>query len=156
LKNCTLHASAATWRRVWRGARWRGDGIGRELLDFILREEMDNRFAYVLALAAAQGLKGEDKADAYVDAALASSELGLKQKEEEHYKKALELDPKNPDAHYNYSILLEELGRKNEADEHYKKALELDPTNPDIHDNYAIFLTKLGRKIEAENTLEKR
>ena len=126
-------------------------GIGaEELLDLSSEEEIDNRFAYVLALAAAQGLKGEYKSDAYVDAAIEASDLGLKQKEEENYKKALEINPKNPDAHYNYAILLEELGRKNEAEEHYKKELELEPKNPDVHDNYAILLAKSGRKIEAE------
>jgi tetratricopeptide (TPR) repeat protein len=131
-------------------------GIGaEELLDLSSNEEIDNRFAYVLTLTAAQGLKGEDKADAYVNAALSSSELGLKQKEEEYYKKALELDPKNPDACYNYAILLEELGRKNEAEEHYKKALELDPKNPDAYYNYAILLEELGRKNEAEEHYKK-
>ncbi len=129
--------------------------VAEKLLDLSSEEEMDNRFTYVLALAAVQGLKGEDKADAYVDAALASSELGLKQKEEEHYKKALEFDLKNPEAHYNYAILLEELGRKNEAEEHYKKALELDPKDPDVHDNYGIFLAKQSRKIEAEEYFRK-
>jgi len=45
------------------------------------------------------------------------------------YKKAVELDPKNPIYHSSYGAFLVEIGRFNEAEAAYNKAAELDPDN---------------------------
>lgn len=45
------------------------------------------------------------------------------------YKKAVELDPKNPLYHSSYAAYLLEIGRFNEAEAAYVKAAELDPDN---------------------------
>jgi tetratricopeptide (TPR) repeat protein len=45
------------------------------------------------------------------------------------YKKAVDLDPKNPIFHSSYAAYLLEIGRFNEAEAAYVKAAELDPDN---------------------------
>lgn len=45
------------------------------------------------------------------------------------YKKAVELDSKNPMYHSSYGAYLVEIGRFNEAEAAYSKAAELDPDN---------------------------
>lgn len=47
----------------------------------------------------------------------------------ELYKKAVELDPKNPIYQSTYGAYLVEIGRFNEAEQAYLKAAELDPDN---------------------------
>ncbi len=47
----------------------------------------------------------------------------------ELYKKAVELDPKNPIYQSSYGAYLVEIGRFNEAEQAYMKAAELDPDN---------------------------
>ena len=48
---------------------------------------------------------------------------------QESYKKAVELDPKNPIYQSSYAAFLVEIGRFNEAEAAYIKAAELDPDN---------------------------
>jgi tetratricopeptide (TPR) repeat protein len=48
---------------------------------------------------------------------------------QEYYKKAVQLDPKNPIFQSSYGAYLVEIGRFNEAEEAYNKAAELDPDN---------------------------
>ncbi len=45
------------------------------------------------------------------------------------YKKAVDLDPKNPIFHSSYAAYLLEIGRFNEAEAAYLKAAEVDPDN---------------------------
>ena len=45
------------------------------------------------------------------------------------YKKAVDLDPKNPIYHSSYAAYLLEIGRFNEAEAAYQKAADLDPDN---------------------------
>lgn len=48
---------------------------------------------------------------------------------QESYRKAVELDPKNPIYQSSYAAYLVEIGRFNEAEAAYNKAAELDPDN---------------------------
>jgi Flp pilus assembly protein TadD len=48
---------------------------------------------------------------------------------QELYKKAVDLDPKNPIFQSSYAAYLVEIGRFNEAEAAYNKAAELDPDN---------------------------
>ncbi len=128
-----------------------GAGAG-ELLDLSSGKGTDGRhdFAYVLALAAAQGLEGNEKAIAYYNAGLAAKSLGKLNSSEEQYKLAITADPKLAAAHYNYAILLKELNRKEEAEEQYKLTIATDPKHAAAHSNYANLLKELNRKEEAE------
>jgi tetratricopeptide (TPR) repeat protein len=107
-------------------------------------------FAYVLALAAAQGLEVEAKAGAYYNAGLAAQDLRQVEKAEEHYKLAIAANPNYVAEHSNYAILLSELNRKPEAEEQYKQAIAANPNDAAAHSNYAILLSELNRKPEAE------
>jgi len=83
------------------------------------------------------------------------ADTGRVKEAEEHFLKALELNPDYPRAHMNYGILLYETGRVKEAEEHYSKALELKPDYAHAHNNYAALLADTGRTEEAEEHLKK-
>jgi len=70
-------------------------------------------------------------AEAYFGKAEASVGVPKMTPEEvmELYKKAVDLDPKNPIFHSSYAAYLLEIGRFNEAEQAYVKAAELDPDN---------------------------
>ena len=77
-------------------------------------------------------LKGDPKcAEAYFGKAEAS--VGVPKMSPEEvialYKKAVELDPKNPIYQSSYAAYLIDIGRFNEAEQAYLKAAELDPDN---------------------------
>jgi Tfp pilus assembly protein PilF len=113
------------------------------------------KLAYVLALAAMEGLDGVDRAVALLNAGLAAQYIGEKTKAEEKYKMALEIKPEFAKAEHGYAILLMDLGRGSEAEEHYKKALEIEPNLAEVHNNYAILLKDLGRRSEEEEHYKK-
>ncbi len=127
-------------------------GIGAEELLYLSAEQGGSGkhdFAYLLALAAAQGLEGEEKAGAYCNAGIAANYIGKFEESEDYYKKAIQIDSKDADVHYNYANLLEDLGRKIEAEEHYEKEIKLNPKDVDFHNNYALLLVELGKTSEA-------
>jgi tetratricopeptide (TPR) repeat protein len=70
---------------------------------------------------------------------------------EEHYRRALQLDPGSADAHYHYGTLLQLMRRYGEAEEQYKEAIRKNPKNVKALNNYALVLQELGRYKEAEN-----
>lgn len=74
---------------------------------------------------------GSKNADAYFGKAEAAMGVPKASVEEiqECYKKAVELDPKNPIFQSSYAAYLVEIGRFNEAEAAYNKAAELDPEN---------------------------
>ncbi len=113
------------------GAGGAGDGNrGEELLELSGAEGMNGRhdFTYVLALAAARGLEGDAKAEAYFNTGAAAATLPNKmEKAEEHYRKAIEANPKFAEVHYNYALVLSEIGLTKEAEDHYHKAFEANP-----------------------------
>jgi tetratricopeptide (TPR) repeat protein len=77
-------------------------------------------------------IKADPKsAEAYFGKAEASVGVPKITQEEvmECYKKAVELDPKNPIFQSSYAAFLVEIGRFNEAEAAYNKAAELDPDN---------------------------
>lgn len=79
-----------------------------------------------------RALKSDPKcAEAYFGKAEASVGVPKMTPEEviELYKKAAELDPKNPIYQSSYGAYLVEIGRFNEAEAAYLKAAEIDPDN---------------------------
>jgi len=44
-----------------------------------------------------------------------------------HFRKALEITPRDADAHYNFGVALALQGRLDEAAEQYRQALRIDP-----------------------------
>jgi tetratricopeptide (TPR) repeat protein len=71
--------------------------------------------AYVLALAAAQGLEGIERAEAYYNAGVAAQFLKNVQKAEKQYQDAIEANPNYAEAHGAYGLLLIELDRREDA-----------------------------------------
>ncbi|MBU7011755.1 MAG: tetratricopeptide repeat protein [Theionarchaea archaeon] len=82
-------------------------------------------------------------------------EINRFEEAEDHYKKALDINPEDADAHNNYAILLYEINRFEEAEDHYKKALDINPEYADAHYNYAILLEEINRFEEAEDHYKK-
>lgn len=64
-------------------------------------------------------------------------------------KRALDLDPRSPEAHNLMGFLYERDGNKRAAEKAYKKAVKLRPTYATGHYNYARFLFSNGRYKEA-------
>jgi len=81
---------------------------GEELLELSGKFSKEGRHenAYALALAASRVLKDDKQANAYFNAGLSAKSLEYYEKSEEHYKKAIELDPKYALAQNNYANLL--------------------------------------------------
>ncbi len=132
-------------------------GTGSDLLGLsalmIKNEKYD--FALVFALAATLKLGDEDKADAYFNAALAAGKLGLKRKEEEYYKKVVEINPDDQMAHYNYAILLWKQGNKTDAIGQCEKAIDANPEFMMAYLLCARLSHKLNKKCEAEKYYRK-
>lgn len=68
---------------------------------------------------------------------------------EQHFRRALELDPNNADAHSEYAFLLSNLGRHDDALAVARRSLELDPLNVRANARYGQFLNHAGRTDEA-------
>jgi tetratricopeptide (TPR) repeat protein len=148
LDACVEEAARVAWEM--------GIGAG-EVFDLSVQEQDKGNYAftYVLALAATQGLEGNEKANAHYIAGLAARVIEKTKESEQNYKKAIEIFPEFAQAHFQYALLLAELDRKNEAEEHYKKAIEIDPDYTVAHLNYAILLQKQHRRQEAEEHYKK-
>ena len=54
---------------------------------------------------------------------------------QEHFNKALAINPDLPEAHYNLALSLDKLGNHGEATNHFKMALNLAPEDPRIKDS---------------------
>ncbi|HKQ51527.1 MAG TPA: winged helix-turn-helix domain-containing protein, partial [Pyrinomonadaceae bacterium] len=62
-------------------------------------------------------------------------------------RRAIELNPNDPDAHSNYAALLSVLGRHDEAQREAERALQLDPTSSEVNFTYAHILF-MGRRYD--------
>jgi tetratricopeptide (TPR) repeat protein len=74
---------------------------------------------------------------------------------ENHYKRALELNPNSADAHWVYAHLLSNTGRRAEALAEIKLSRELDPLNLRTNALEGLFLIHAGRSDEALARLQK-
>lgn len=110
-------------------------------------EKNNSSLAYVLALAAEQGLFGREKYRAYVIAGYTAQLIEKPEKAEQLYKKAIDLNPNDSSAYFLIGILLHQQKRISEAEEHYEKAIKNDFLNPITHAFYSMVLIE-SNKIE--------
>src|SRR5437016_1000172 len=68
---------------------------------------------------------------------------------EDEQRRALELDPGNPDAHMLYAIFLMSLGRHDEAIREMQSAEQLDPLSSNTHSNFGRVLYRARKYEEA-------
>ena len=103
-----------------------------DLLELSKEERRNDKyhFSYMIALAAAQVLEGEAKAQAYSNAGLALQCAENIQKAEEYYQKAIDIDPKYAEAHSNYAYFLKENAMFFEAEKDVRIALQIEPDDP--------------------------
>lgn len=71
----------------------------------------------------------------------------------EKIDKALEQNPRSPNAHITAGFLYERLGQSDKADSHFSKALSLDPKNPEMQNNYGAFLCQKGKHSRGEKLM---
>ncbi len=71
----------------------------------------------------------------------------------EKLTRALDQDPRNPDAHTAMAFAYERFGEPDLADRHYRRALRLDRGKPETKNTYGVFLCRRGRLDEAERQL---
>ncbi len=145
---------------VEEAARVAGEmGIGAEELWGLYAnegfEKNKNTLAYVLALAAEKGLSGEDKSRAFLGAAFAAQLIEKFEVAENYYKKALEINPKNPGAHSLFALLLHSQKRLNEAKEQYETAIKYDPNGAMAHLFYSFLLLENNKIEESRKEFEK-
>ena len=104
--------------------------------------------------ADAQRLTLNRDAAAYNNLGYALERLGRYQEATMHYKKALSINPRNPEAQNNLGNALQSLDRSEEAIEHYEQALALRP-DAAAHNNMASALAARNRHEEAIAHCEK-
>lgn len=73
---------------------------------------------------------------------------GNLQQAKEKIEKALDQDPKNPDAHSAAALLYMRLNEPAMARGYFEEALDLDPANPHLQNNYGTFLCRNGEPVE--------
>lgn len=88
-------------------------------------------------------------AEANVKLGAAYLQQGMLGAANEKLEKALEQNPKSPQAHNMYAVLMGQLGKTRVSEKHYKKALNLDPDSSEIRNNYGSFLCNQGRVDDA-------
>jgi tetratricopeptide (TPR) repeat protein len=74
---------------------------------------------------------------------------------EQFYKKALELNPKDPYLLNNYAAVKAENGQTDESQAMFEKAIEIDPSYPNSFYGLATLLSRMNRRKEALSSLEK-
>ena len=69
---------------------------------------------------------------------------------EQHYRRAIAIDPEYADAHYNLGVLLDHKEDYDGAEQHYRRAIAIDPEYADAHCNLDILLEQ--RKADCRHS----
>jgi Flp pilus assembly protein TadD len=85
----------------------------------------------------------------HVDYATALQKEGRLEEAVEHFKLALQYNPKDAKAHMSLAAALTGLAKFDPAVPHVETALRLEPNNADFHLGYAALLQRIGRNDEA-------
>ncbi len=72
-----------------------------------------------------------------------------------NFDKALQFDPRNPQAYLAQAYYFQQVGDLKSAEQSYRRLLELDSSNADAHNNYGVFLCGQRRYAEAEQAFLK-
>jgi hypothetical protein len=125
----------------------------------LLREytSMPGSQAFPLSLAASRKALELDPALPEAHRALAFAEFNWEWNipaAEHEYHRAIELNPKDPQAHHWYATMLLGLGRMPEALVEIEQARKLDPTSPAIAADRAAIFAGSGRTAEAISQLQ--
>ena len=102
----------------------------------------ESLFAHAVAVT-------QDNAIAHTDLGVAFEEQGRTADALREYERAVQINPRLPQAQNNLAHLLEKSGKLDEALEHYRTALQLRPQVPAFHENVGTLLIKLGQSDEA-------
>lgn len=70
------------------------------------------------------------------------------------FRKALEIDDRNPSARYNLAAALYDSGRLDESFPHAQQAVSLNPRNADAHHLLGKLLAQRGQMVESIASLE--
>ena len=97
----------------------------------------------------------EHAASAHTNLAYALWEWGHTEDALEHAERAVEVDPRFPQAWYNRGFFLLERGLAAEAVNAYDNAIRLGERNVNILEEKALALEELGREEEAEEIMER-
>jgi Flp pilus assembly protein TadD len=73
----------------------------------------------------------------------------------DHFRRALEHEPRNAEANSVYGLMLLQLGRADEAEAPLRRAVEIDPTHPALQMNLAQWLMHQDRLDEALRLVER-
>ncbi len=76
-------------------------------------------------------------------------ELGRPDKSEEHYRAALQIDPRDPTVHYNWALVQMLRGNLDAAEQDFRKALRLKPDYDDAMVQYGVLLERRGETGKA-------
>ena len=108
-----------------------------------------------------QGAVENDAKPDFAEAAKLNTQLGIdyaRQNQDalamEKLKRAIEQDPRLPDAHSTIAYLYAKRGEDALADRHYKRALELNPKDASTKNNYGVFLCAHRRGGEADRLFQ--
>lgn len=97
----------------------------------------------------------EPSADLHVAVARMAENSGDLGKAEQHYREALNLEPKNAAALMGYAHMLDRQGKLAQATKLYRMAVETEPNNPTAHNDLGICYARQGNLNQAVASLEK-
>jgi tetratricopeptide (TPR) repeat protein len=98
---------------------------------------------------ALQGRDDFSDAMTLIGMGMAYAQMHQPQEAEESFKRAIGLNPSDPEAHFDYANLLDSLGRDPEAIEQYEEAIRLNPEMAGAYTNEGNVLRKMGRPADA-------
>ena len=75
---------------------------------------------------------------------------------EQHYKKAIKIDPNNANNNCNYALLLADLCKDDEAEQYFKKAIKSDPDHAIANGGYAVFLYAIRKNYDGAERYYKK